>query len=252
MDETKETTEIALVAREPADIFKIAVDTGQKLAEAKEFLELQERYDAIQARKAFHKAMAAFKKEPPQIEKDKTVEYKQTRYKHASLANVTQKINTALSAQGLSAAWITSQDNGNITVACTITHELGHSESTELTAAPDTSGAKNAIQAIGSTVSYLQRYTILALTGLATSDMDDDGKTGGGKVEEFITEEQVKKLTKDINKFYTDGGQEFLKHLGAETVDTIYAGEQYNKAKGWIRDMKTKAKKIGRAPGEDG
>ena len=42
---------------------------------------------------------------------------------------------------------------------------------------PDDSGGKNPIQSIGSTITYLERYTILALTGLATKEQDDDGKS---------------------------------------------------------------------------
>jgi hypothetical protein len=42
-----------------------------------------------------------------------------------------------------------------------------------MSAPPDTSGSKNPIQAIGSTQSYLERYTALALLGIATKDMPD-------------------------------------------------------------------------------
>jgi hypothetical protein len=120
--------------------------------------------------------MAAFKVNPPKIVKDMTVSYKQTRYNHASLANVAGMINSALGEHGLSAAWVTGQKEGMVHVTCKITHILGHSELTELFAAPDATGSKNSIQAIGSTVSYLQRYTILALTGLATGEHDNDGQ----------------------------------------------------------------------------
>ena len=43
----------------------------------------------------------------------------------------------------------------------------------------DTSGGKNNIQAMGSAVSYLERYTLLAITGLSTKEMDDDGRGAG-------------------------------------------------------------------------
>ncbi len=145
------------------------------VAQLRELLELQERYDANEAKKAYVVAMAAFKADPPKIIKDMHVGYKQTSYNHASLANVTSCINTALSGHGLTGSWVTSQDNGSVKVTCKITHVLGHSEITCLSAAPDTTGSKNPIQAIGSTVTYLQRYTILALTGLATYEQDDDG-----------------------------------------------------------------------------
>jgi hypothetical protein len=42
-------------------------------------------------------------------------------------------------------------------------------------AGKDESGKKNAIQQVASTNTYLQRYTFLAITGLATKGQDDDG-----------------------------------------------------------------------------
>lgn len=147
--------------------------------------EMGERYEANEARKAYHVAMAAFKKEPPEITKDKLVSYKEVKYTHASLANVTNTINIALSEHGLSASWIQDQTDKGIKITCRITHELGHYEETSLTAPPDGTGSKNAIQAIGSTVTYLQRYTLLSLTGLATADQDDDGAGADNKPTEI-------------------------------------------------------------------
>jgi len=156
----------------------VKADGNMDVGKLKELLDLQERWDATQAKKAYVQAMAAFKETPPEIEKDRTVEYGTTSYKHATLYNVTTKINTELSKHGLTASWVTSQANGSIKVTCKITHIMGHSEETCLSAPPDATGSKNAIQAIGSTVTYLQRYTVLALTGLASYDQDDDGIAG--------------------------------------------------------------------------
>jgi len=172
----------------PNDVILEMVRKGVDPEYIGKMMELAERSERNEARKAYHEAMAEFKRNPPEIEKDKSVGYETEKkgfvgYKHASLANVTTKINKALSEHGLSAGWHTDQSDKGITVTCTITHRQGHSESTSLTAAADTSGSKNAIQAIGSTVSYLERYTILALTGLATHDMDDDGNSAGGPEE---------------------------------------------------------------------
>lgn len=142
-------------------------------------LEVQKDYEANEARKAYHAAMTAFKENPPKIIKDKHVSFNQTSYNHASLANVLRIISAEMSNHGLSVAWETGQtESGQIKVTCRVTHTLGHSESTSLVAAPDNSGKKNPIQAIGSTVSYLERYTLLAITGLTTEDMDDDGNGG--------------------------------------------------------------------------
>jgi hypothetical protein len=48
-------------------------------------------------------------------------------------------------------------------------------DGSSLTAGADTTGAKNAIQAIASTVSYLQKYTLLGATGMAAGMPDTDG-----------------------------------------------------------------------------
>lgn len=156
-------------------------DGNMDVAKLKELLDVQERWEANQAKKAYVLAMSEFKVNPPEIVKDKTVTYGTTSYNHATLSNVTTCINKALSNHGLTASWVTSQDNGTVKVTCKITHIMGHSEETSLAAPPDATGSKNAIQAIGSTVTYLQRYTLLALTGLATYDQDDDGKGSDDK-----------------------------------------------------------------------
>ncbi len=132
---------------------------------------------------------------------------------------------------------------------CTITHELGHSESTSLTANPDISGSKNAIQAIGSTISYLERYTVLALTGLATKDMDDDGVSSAQQ--EFILPEQAKLLT-DIIFSRSIDSVKFLEWMKVETIDTILA-KDFKKAKIALSKAKGQPKKPQeRQPGEDG
>lgn len=105
---------------------------------------------------------------------------------------------------------------------------MGHSEETSLTASPDISGTKNAIQAIGSTISYLQRYTILALTGLATGDMDTDGKTV-----EYISDKQVSILTDLINDTGADEAK-FLAYMDIESMAKITT-EQYSKAVAALR-----------------
>ena len=143
----------------PAMIISEAIAKGADLEKLKGLMELQERYEANEARKAYHVAMSNFKTDPPVIEKDKEVSYGNTRYNHATLANVTAKIGAALAKHGLSASWPFKQHDGVISVTCKITHVKGHSEETTLTAPADTSGSKNAIQAIGSTISYLEYFS---------------------------------------------------------------------------------------------
>lgn len=132
------------------------------------------------ARRAFVAAMSAFRGEPIKIEKGTTVDYEtakgRTHYKHADLAAVVNAVIGPMSKHGLRHTWKTRQAEGRIFVTCVVEHSQGGAEQIELNAAPDDSGGKNAIQSIGSAISYLQRYTLLAILGLATQGEDNDGR----------------------------------------------------------------------------
>lgn len=180
----------------PMQMLQIAVDQGADLDKLTKLMDLQERWEASQARKAYVAALAAFKADPPKVIKNKTVRYGSgngaTSYDHATLAQVANAVAPALAEHGLSHSWSTEQSEKGISVTCTLTHRDGHSECVTLAASADNSGSKNSIQAIGSTVTYLQRYTLLSITGLATEDMDDDG--AGSDPAELISAEQKDEL----------------------------------------------------------
>lgn len=164
----------ASLAVTPASLLQIAVQQGADLDRLEKLMELNERWEANEAKKAFTNAMAEFKANPPDIFKDKLVSFTGTSYMHATLGNVCEKIVSALAKVGVSHKWEPVQNGASIAVVCVLTHRLGHSEGTRIEATADVSGKKNSIQAIASTISYLQRYTLLAATGLATQDQDND------------------------------------------------------------------------------
>jgi hypothetical protein len=140
------------------------------------FMGMQRDWEADEARKSYVADMAEFKRNPPEIYKTKQVAFAGTVYSHATLGDVSKAVEEPLARHGFSHSWETKQANGIITVTCKITHRLGHSESTTMEAAPDNSGKKNAIQQVASSITYMQRYTLLAACGLATMDLpDDDG-----------------------------------------------------------------------------
>ena len=152
-------------------------------------MDMKERFDAAEAKKSYVAAMAEFKRNPPEIFKTKQVGYTNkdgtfTGYKHATLGDVTTAIIKGLADNGFSHRWDTEQrDNAQIYVTCVLTHKLGHSESTTLNSSRDDSGKKNNIQQMASAINYLQRYTLLAATGLATQDEHDDDGVGAEQPE---------------------------------------------------------------------
>lgn len=184
----------------PVDLLRIAVTQGADIEKLKQLMDLQERFEAKEARKAFWSAMNKFKSNPPDIKKNKLVQFDtqkgQTSYRHATLDHVCDEVTKGLSAVGITHAWKVAQEkDGLITVTCVLTHELGHSENTQLMGFPDDSGGKNKIQGIGSTCTYLQRYTLLSACGLAAGN-DTDGKSNG---EPFIEASVLEKNLEEIS-----------------------------------------------------
>lgn len=219
-------------------IDRAASDPSFDVAKLTQLLEVKERWEANEARKAFIEALNAFKANPPELIKDKEIKHGEKHVAwYAGLDQVSAAIGKALIAQKLSHRWDTEQKEGGIIrVTCILTHERGHSERTTLQAAPDTTGAKNAVQAIGSTVTYLQRYTLLAATGLATAEQDDDGATAT----ETITPEQKDQLVALIKDTNTDTVK-FLMHFNAPYVDHLSAA-RFTEAKRLLEAKKRAAK----------
>jgi len=200
----REEPETTVVAQGGMAVIQMAMQKNYSPELIEKMMALQERFEANEARKAYHKAMSAFKANPPKIWRDLQVKYTPmgkppTEWNHADLGTAADAISSALGEHGLNSSWRTEQqENGEVRVTCLVTHELGHSESTWLKSPPDTSGGKNGIQAIGSTVFYLERYTLFAITGLAPARKDDDGKTSNGEPPK-ITEKQVSEITDMMN-----------------------------------------------------
>lgn len=154
-----------------------------------------ERVRASEARREFERDIAAAKAEIPVILKNRTVDYMsskgRTHYKYEDLAEIAKMVDPILSKHGISYRFRTKTD-AQISVTCILSHSSGHIEENTLSAPRDESGGKNSIQAIGSTVTYLQRYALKAALGLAASEKDDDGNAACAG--ETISEDQFNKI----------------------------------------------------------
>jgi hypothetical protein len=233
-------TEIEIKGNSPAEMMLVAAKNNYTPEQIMKMLDAQERYDAIQAKKAYNQAMSDFKANPPKILKEKQVAFKDVRYKHATLADSADKIGESLSKFGLSFSWATQQKENQIGVTCRLSHTLGHFEETTLWAGADNTGSKNSIQQLGSTVTYLQRYTLFLITGLAAQDQtDDDGKHS--QVVELIDEKEIAILEEYFTSLEVNV-PEFMKYMGVESIQDI-TKQAYPKA---LNALKTKAQKKGK------
>ena len=161
----------------PLLILQEAVDKGADIEKLTALMQLAERWEANEAKKAFNVAFSAFKSEAVTIVKNVDVKDGPLKgKKYADKFGVVGVVTPILSKHGLSHSWkLTKDEKEWMEVTCTIKHVLGHSETASMGSAPDTGAGRNAIQARSSANSYLERITLLAITGMAASDEDDDG-----------------------------------------------------------------------------
>lgn len=220
----KAKREIAPVQQEssPMQMLQAAIINKMDPQTIKDLMDLRDRWEATEARKSFTVAMTGFKSEPLEILKKKKVSFETqagtTSYSHAELSDITDIVGPALAKYELSYRWDVRQEATQITVECILTHAAGHSERVVLTAQADTSGKKNAIQQVASTITYLERYTLLAITGMSTKEMDDDGH--GSEPIERISAEQAADLQALLEEVGANKSA-FLKYLRIEKLEDI-------------------------------
>lgn len=188
-------------------IVQMAMKNKFDIAQLDKLIDVQEKFEKIRAEKEYNISFAKFKQNNIIITKDNDVEYGTTSYSHASLANILAIVTPLLSKEGLALSWKTDQDDqGIVKVTAILTHELGHSVPSSLKAKPDNSGGKNEVQAIGSIVTYLERYTTKALLGIAESK-DNDGQGANQKELDYITPDQVENLQFEIDSTKRDNAE---------------------------------------------
>lgn len=178
----------------PMGILQMAISQNADIDKLTKLMDLQERWQANEARKAFVQAMADFKKEPIVIAKDK--DNKQYGSKYTSIGELVNTVTPFLAKHSLSAEWSLDQADG-IRVGCTLTHALGHAGETKWMKVPqDTSGTKNPIQQIKSSVTYARILTFEMACGLASSEanLDDDGNGAAGKKGEEMDQGEFERL----------------------------------------------------------
>lgn len=203
------------VALTPMDMLDRAVAGGASVEVLERLMSLQERWEKNQARKDFDEAVAAAKAKIRPIIRNREGHNSK---KYADFAAIAKTVDPIIAEHGLSYRFRTSQDE-RISVTCVLSHRSGHSEETTLAGPPDQTGNKNAIQAIGSTLTYLQRYSLVQMLGLAASD-DDDGEGTEGRA--TLDAEQAQNL-RDMIVAAKANEAKFLKWAKVEKIEQIRA-----------------------------
>ena len=217
-----------------------AVEKGYDINIIQSLMDYQDRWDKKQAKKAFDAAMAEAVNEIPTIAKNKKAIVDKdgnARYRYDDLSEIAETVKPILKKHGLSYRFRTQQNGLIVSVTCIVSHVDGHSEENTLSASNDTSGSKNAIQAVGSAVTYLERYSLKAALGLAAAE-DDDAQAAGEPT--VITQQQFLELNQLLDEHQIDKAA-FCGYMGVGAVADI-PQNRFKDAKEAIKKKIAKAK----------
>jgi hypothetical protein len=168
-----------LPAISPLELMQDAITKGASVELMEQLLDLYKSARDFQAEKAFHAAMAKAKAEIPVIAKTNSAF---GRYLYEDIGDIADVVVPILSKYDLYYRWETAPGSspGITIVTCVIAHKDGHSIRNSLPAVAETTrnSNMNANQAVGSSITFMQRYSLKAALGLAAAK-DDDAQSAG-------------------------------------------------------------------------
>lgn len=157
-------------------ISRAAADPACDIDKMERLMAMHERMQARDAEAEFNAAMAAMQSDIPSIaERGAIVVNGQKRSDYATFEDINDVIKPIMQAHGFAITFKVENTSGGLSVTGILMHRAGHRESTTMLLPLDTSGSKNAVQAVGSSTSYGKRYVMSALLNLTTRGEDDDG-----------------------------------------------------------------------------
>lgn len=232
---TREEAQPIAVASEAAAIISMieraARDPNVDIAKMERLFEMQERAEARRAKAAYAAALALMQPKLPTVERkgriiitdknDRQKVIQSTPY--ALWEDTNEAIRPILAEHQFALTFRTgSSPDGKITVTGLLSHAAGHSEETTITLMHDSSGSKNSVQAVGSSISYGKRYTAGLLLNLTSRGEDDDGKAAG--TGETLSDDQINKLRAAL-EFVGGNEKRFLEHIKMESFEDILASK---------------------------
>lgn len=177
-------------------IERVAMSPDADINKLERMLDMQERVLDRNAKQAFTADLAAM-----QIELPRVIEHGEghNKAKYALLEDINDMLRPVLHKFGFAVTFRIKNESGLVWVTTVLSHRQGHSEETSIPLALDTSGSKNAVQAVGSSISYGKRYGICAMLNISTGD-DVDGNTTQAQPEiKTITKDQMGKIIHALN-----------------------------------------------------
>jgi hypothetical protein len=218
-----------------AIIERAALNPDVDAAKMDQLFALQEKVLSRNARTEYFRALAMMAGAMPAIAENGRG-HNATKY--AKWEDIQAAITPVLGQHGFALSFRTKVEEKAIRITAILAHREGHTEENELLLPADNSGSKNAVQAVGSSITYGFRYTACALLNIQTGVADDDGKAAGGDPE--VSEDDVKAFVAKVDKHKASLAR-LLKAVGAETIHGLTPKQLETanaKLDAWIADQK--------------
>ena len=196
-------------------------------------LDLQAQWEEREAKKAFNQALVSFQADMPPVHKGR--DGARGHYQFAAYEDIMRIARPILQSHGLSVSFAQAEEDGRVTVTCTVSHVAGHSRETPFTLPAESANKlQSGAQAQGSANSYARRYCLCNALDIVVSDEDDDGASVGVQT---ITDDQATVLADLLGQVDDLTAQDsMLAWAGVKAIEDIPA----NKFNGAVKALKAK------------
>lgn len=212
-------------------IAQAVMDPRCDVEKMKALLDMQERIETREEKKAFTVAFNRLQAELPIINRDGKIDHssdggettrsgkRALKTTYATYPNLNRVVGPLLKKHGFTFSSSMEPDpSGSMVAVSTLEHIAGHSRSTHFRITADATGGKNNQQGWGSSQQYGMRYNMIALLNIVT-EAREDADNDGFPVAPVVSEEQRAELIKLADA----AGADKAKFCGVMKVDSFAA-----------------------------
>jgi hypothetical protein len=227
-------------------IERLATNPQLNIETFRELLLARRQEEDRAAERAFNLAMSQAKGELQPVLKTRDVDFQsnkpgaaRTKYKYENFADVARAVDPVFAAHGLAYRFAIAQGGELVKVTCIVSHSDGYSERVTVESKVDPgSTGMSMVQALGSAMTYLQRYSLRAAIGLAAG-VDDDGRGAGGTSPRIVAEQ-----ANELRQLFSETGRSvatMLNLIGVDEIDAMNV-DQFVRVRGALNLAKAEQK----------
>lgn len=211
MSEKKKEEPTAIVVSNPDILLAKMIDKGADAEVVKKWMDIAKEMRAAQAEAAHASAMVRCQGKMPSIVRDGR--NPQTKSGYGKIETILAAIVPIYTGEGLSICFTEEKSEvlGKVRFAAIVTHEMGHSKTYYRNASPDDgkgpkggAAAMNAIQAEGSTNTYIRKMLMGQVFNLRFADEVDDDGAGSGNPG-TLDQDQIKVINELLEDCRNEG-----------------------------------------------